>query len=383
MSAAGEVVGLVGESGSGKSVTGLSILGLVDPPGRIVGGSVKLAGQELVGLAPRKAARAARTAPRDGVPGPDERAQSGAHHRDADAPRAGGARARLERSRARALDRGAHRRAHPRRRATARCLSASVLRRHAPARRDRDRVAAQAGADRVRRADHRARRIDPGADPDRDARPRARSRDGADLDQPRSRDRLLAREPHPGDVRGPHHRGGADRRGAAQSAPSLQPRASSIAALARRAGPRSRANSGLHAVAAPPSGRLRVPAALPGSNRHVPPAARCSSATACAPTAATIRSRRKSHERAGRGARRLEAVRAAPLARREDRGIARQRDRDAHRARARPRFTLDRVPARSSASSANPAAENRRSAASSPASCHRHPERRASPASRS
>ena len=48
--AAGEVVGLVGESGSGKSVTGLSILGLIDPPGRIVAGSVRLAGQELTGL---------------------------------------------------------------------------------------------------------------------------------------------------------------------------------------------------------------------------------------------------------------------------------------------------------------------------------------------
>ena len=47
---AGEVVGLVGESGSGKSVTGLSILGLIDPPGEIVGGSVRLGGQELVGL---------------------------------------------------------------------------------------------------------------------------------------------------------------------------------------------------------------------------------------------------------------------------------------------------------------------------------------------
>ena len=32
----GRVLGLVGESGSGKSVTGLSILGLIDPPGRIV-----------------------------------------------------------------------------------------------------------------------------------------------------------------------------------------------------------------------------------------------------------------------------------------------------------------------------------------------------------
>ena len=47
--AAGEVVGLVGESGSGKSVTGYSILGLIDPPGRIAGGSIRLEGQELVG----------------------------------------------------------------------------------------------------------------------------------------------------------------------------------------------------------------------------------------------------------------------------------------------------------------------------------------------
>jgi len=49
---AGEVLGLVGESGSGKTVTGFSILGLVDPPGKIVAGSIRLAGQELVGLAP-------------------------------------------------------------------------------------------------------------------------------------------------------------------------------------------------------------------------------------------------------------------------------------------------------------------------------------------
>jgi peptide/nickel transport system ATP-binding protein len=46
----GEILGVVGESGSGKSVTGYSLLGLVDPPGRIVNGSIKLAGQELVGL---------------------------------------------------------------------------------------------------------------------------------------------------------------------------------------------------------------------------------------------------------------------------------------------------------------------------------------------
>ena len=45
----GEILGLVGESGSGKSVTGFSLIGLLDPPGRIAGGSVVFQGQELVG----------------------------------------------------------------------------------------------------------------------------------------------------------------------------------------------------------------------------------------------------------------------------------------------------------------------------------------------
>jgi peptide/nickel transport system ATP-binding protein len=48
--AAGEILGLVGESGSGKSVTGLAILGLIDRPGRVVAGSIKLEGEELLGL---------------------------------------------------------------------------------------------------------------------------------------------------------------------------------------------------------------------------------------------------------------------------------------------------------------------------------------------
>ncbi len=46
----GEVLGLVGESGSGKSVTGLALLGLIDPPGRIAGGSIVLDGEEIVGM---------------------------------------------------------------------------------------------------------------------------------------------------------------------------------------------------------------------------------------------------------------------------------------------------------------------------------------------
>ncbi|MEO8676463.1 MAG: ABC transporter ATP-binding protein [Casimicrobiaceae bacterium] len=43
----GEVLGLVGESGSGKSMTGYSIMGLVDPPGRIVAGDLHLEGRDL------------------------------------------------------------------------------------------------------------------------------------------------------------------------------------------------------------------------------------------------------------------------------------------------------------------------------------------------
>jgi peptide/nickel transport system ATP-binding protein len=43
----GEVLGLVGESGSGKSMTAYSILGLVDPPGRIVGGKILFEGRDL------------------------------------------------------------------------------------------------------------------------------------------------------------------------------------------------------------------------------------------------------------------------------------------------------------------------------------------------
>ena len=48
----GQIMGLVGESGSGKSMTGYSIMGLIDPPGRVVGGSIRLNGRELLGLAP-------------------------------------------------------------------------------------------------------------------------------------------------------------------------------------------------------------------------------------------------------------------------------------------------------------------------------------------
>src|SRR2546427_5182739 len=60
---AGRVLGLVGESGCGKSVTALSLMRLVPPPGRIVGGEVRLDGRDLLGL-PEREMRAVRGAGR-------------------------------------------------------------------------------------------------------------------------------------------------------------------------------------------------------------------------------------------------------------------------------------------------------------------------------
>ena len=50
----GKVLGLVGESGSGKSVTGFSIMGLVDAPGRVEGGQVLFQGRDLLTLPERE-----------------------------------------------------------------------------------------------------------------------------------------------------------------------------------------------------------------------------------------------------------------------------------------------------------------------------------------
>lgn len=46
----GEVLGIVGESGSGKSVTAYSVMQILEKPGRVIGGSIKFDGQELLGL---------------------------------------------------------------------------------------------------------------------------------------------------------------------------------------------------------------------------------------------------------------------------------------------------------------------------------------------
>lgn len=50
----GEILGVVGESGAGKSMTGLAILGLLEPPGRIAGGEIRLSGDRIDTLSERE-----------------------------------------------------------------------------------------------------------------------------------------------------------------------------------------------------------------------------------------------------------------------------------------------------------------------------------------
>jgi peptide/nickel transport system ATP-binding protein len=48
--APGEVLGVVGESGAGKSLTGAAVIGLIEPPGRVIGGEVHLSGRRIDNL---------------------------------------------------------------------------------------------------------------------------------------------------------------------------------------------------------------------------------------------------------------------------------------------------------------------------------------------
>ena len=192
---AGETMGIVGESGSGKSTLLRIILRLLRPTsgrvrfaGRDIGA---LSGRELHALRRRMQAvfqdPAASFNPRQSVAAvlsaplevharrrpPDEAAD---RRRDA---RAGRPRCGLRRA-----------------------LSASAVRRPAPAGRDRARDRPQAGARARRRADLGAQRLGPGADPEPVQADQARARPDLRLRQPQSRRDPLRQRPHRGDASG-------------------------------------------------------------------------------------------------------------------------------------------------------------------------------------
>ena len=211
--AAGETLGLVGESGSGKSVTAFSILRLLQPPGQVTRRPGPLRGTR-----PARASRSARCAPVRGaphfadLPGADDRAEPGDARRRPDCRGA---------DRRTASGRGDARAAAielleavriPDAGATRARLSASAVRRHAPARDDCHRARLPAAAHHRRRTDDGARRDDPGAG----ARPAARAEGAV---QPRAAAHHARLRRHRGDGRPRRgHVPGPARRGRARAA---------------------------------------------------------------------------------------------------------------------------------------------------------------------
>ena len=237
-------------------------MGLIDPPGRIVGGRIVLEGARASTLQPEADAHAARQSHRDDLPGPDDDAQSGAAHRHAD-DRGRFAHIATSRAGRRASARAMRWSGSASRRRTSDCaLSAPVLGRHAPARRHRDRVAERARPHHRRRADHRARRDHPGTDPVRDAEARARDRRCADLDHARPVGGRRTRRPHLRHVCGSHRRAGHGGGRAGCAASSVHARTARFGSGERRGAHATPADSRNDAVAARPAGRLRLSRAL-------------------------------------------------------------------------------------------------------------------------
>lgn len=54
---AGKIIGIVGESGCGKSMTAMSVMGLLQHPGKVVGGTVMLDGRDITYLTPKELAK--------------------------------------------------------------------------------------------------------------------------------------------------------------------------------------------------------------------------------------------------------------------------------------------------------------------------------------
>ena len=171
----GETLCIVGESGSGKSMIANAVMGLLPQPMVApVAGAIVFQGHDLLALAEPQW-RALRQPHRHDLPGSDVGAQSGDAHRRPARRGAGRAPAPVARRQARPHP-GAARRAAAGSRGHRRQLSRTPVRRPAPARHDRLRADAGAGAADRRRAHHRAGRHHPGADPGADPRSAGQAR---------------------------------------------------------------------------------------------------------------------------------------------------------------------------------------------------------------
>ena len=160
--------GIVGESGSGKTVSSLTMIGLTRAPGRARLRARSCSRAATWWRSPKSELRAIRgneiamifQDPLSSLH-PVLHGRRPAGRGDPRAPR------RAQGEGARARDRAARPRRHPRPRAARRRVPARVLRRHAPARDDRDGARQRPEAADRRRADDRARRDRAGADPRR------------------------------------------------------------------------------------------------------------------------------------------------------------------------------------------------------------------------
>ena len=85
--APGEILGVVGESGAGKSLTGAAIIGLLEPPGRIAGGEIRLAGQRIDNLPYEQMRAHPRAAHRRHLPGPADLAEPAVHRSAGSSPK--------------------------------------------------------------------------------------------------------------------------------------------------------------------------------------------------------------------------------------------------------------------------------------------------------
>jgi ABC-type microcin C transport system duplicated ATPase subunit YejF len=173
--AAGETLAVVGESGCGKSVTAQSILRLLpSPPARIVEGAIRFEGRNLLELddGAMRDIRGNQIAMIFQEPMTSLNPVLNIGHQIAESLVRHQALSRRDAD-ARAVDMlKLVNISEPERRAKR--IPAPALGRHAPARDDRDGARLQSEAPDRRRADHCARRHDPGADPRPDARPEDR-----------------------------------------------------------------------------------------------------------------------------------------------------------------------------------------------------------------